>query len=209
MASKKKARKKQSSKRGDHILLKADYESWNSDKPTPRARRNARLVDTVWKAVMRIEKIRVTLTGKMEAAFIKIMGRDYETAETGMSITHPDGQSRIVWERRNVQESNENADQAMALIEAVVAEATEDMQDSMPADTAQLLRYLISVNQRRAGKLKWTPQLQQFIRTPWEHPNLRHARKLLMDGFDVKRSRMYFRLEVKDEHGVWVKYGDL
>ncbi len=196
--------KPSASLRGEHIMLKDDIDAWKAGAPSKRAKRNARIIDGIWKLLQRIEKIQMKIESDLEFTYFGFTGKGYEKGTSGITLYHPDKTRRIQWEVKNINVLNENAERAISIIQEYVDDARRTLQKAVDSDMVQFLEFLLSMQDRRSSKVKFTPQLVQFMKTSWSDERLRMAAQLLNEAFEPNRTKMYVRLE-ELQGDIWLK----
>lgn len=192
MASKKKQKKKAASSRGEHILLKADIDAFVEGKPSPRARRNRKIVDRAFRLTERLRKVEEQRNERIMADCEPFM-----SDESGVTINDPEGERRVIIKRNTSVVGNENAERAAQIINEYydLVVVSEDFDD----DTRNFLSFLKGVISRNRAGIKFTSSVARFNEMRFKHPILKEAQKLLRNGFESKTHAP--RIVVQELHG--------
>ncbi len=197
MGRKKKAAEAPLKRRGQYSPKKADVDAYKMGNLTPLMKRNVTLVD---KAAVAL-KAKHKADARFDGAMLRIM----ETVSpdgVGRSVTTPDGKLQFRISVDVNVAGNYNAEEAERLIGEYAGELLSKRTAS--ADEKEFGGFLLSIIQRKRGKIKMTPALTEFTKREFEDPRLVEAQKLLRVGFDAVESKPRFYMLILNAENRWV-----
>jgi hypothetical protein len=185
------------STRGHHILLKDDVDAWKAGARSPRARRNARVVESAFN--LRASVIRADQ--RMHERMTTVYG-GYRDDGNGITINHPDGQRRVIFKKDHPISSNENAERASVILneylEGVIGGNSDD-------DERNFMVFISGIIQRNKAGIRYNSQIKKFLLMQFRNPVLREAQRLLADGFEARESKLKIYCQVwNEEDKEWV-----
>jgi len=185
------------SARGKHILLKDDVEAWKSGARSPRARRNARVVESAFHLRARVIEADQRMHARMNAVY-----GDYRDDGNGITVNHPDGLRRVVFKKDHPITSNENAERASVLLNEYLEEVIGGNTDD---DERNFMVFISGIIQRNKAGIRFNSQIKKFLLMQFRNPVLREAQRLLADGFEARESSLKIYCQVWNaEDKEWV-----